>query len=95
MPVTTNGIRINIDSWFGSGGGLGNVEIFRSDVSLQPQLNNEQSTSTSCSNNPSSTASTTGNWSQVYSYQSYRNFLIATFAATELQTSDVSVTYQP
>ncbi|GAA5795847.1 hypothetical protein HPULCUR_001209 [Helicostylum pulchrum] len=94
-PVTTNGIRINIDSWFGSGGGLGNVEIFRSDVSLQPELNSGPSTSTSCSNTPSSTASTTGNWSQVYSYQSYRNFLMATFAATELQTSNVSVTYQP
>jgi hypothetical protein len=29
-PMTTNGIRINIDSWFGLGGGLGGVEIFRS-----------------------------------------------------------------
>ncbi|KAI9357209.1 cortical protein marker for cell polarity-domain-containing protein [Pilaira anomala] len=94
-PITTTGIRINIDSWFGSSGGLSNVQIFRSDLSLQPQPINDNPSTISCSNTPSSTASTTGTWSQVFSYQTYRNFLIATFPATELQSNNVSVTYQP
>lgn len=28
--MTASGIRINIESWFGTGGGLGGVEIFSS-----------------------------------------------------------------
>ncbi|KAI7888659.1 cortical protein marker for cell polarity-domain-containing protein [Mucor mucedo] len=98
QEVATSGIRINIDSWYGSGGGLGSVDIFRSDVSLQPEISNSQSpagVSDSCSTAPSSTATTTGNWTEVYSYQTYQNFLIASFPASELHSSDVSVTYQP
>lgn len=97
QELVTSGIRINIDSWYGSGGGLGSVDIFRSDVSLQPEISNSQSTgaSDSCSTAPSSTATTTGNWTEVYSYQTYQNFLIASFPASELHSSDVSVTYQP
>lgn len=29
-PLSSNGIRININSWFGSGGGLGYVQIYQS-----------------------------------------------------------------
>lgn len=29
-PLSSNGVRININSWFGSGGGLGYVQIFQS-----------------------------------------------------------------
>lgn len=93
--ITTNGIRINIDSWYGSGGGLGSVDIFRSDVSLQPEISNSNTDTSSCSTSPSSTATTTGNWTEVYSYQTYQNFLIASFPASQLQSNNVSVTYQP
>jgi hypothetical protein len=30
--TTSNGIRININSWYGSGGGLGHVQIFQSGI---------------------------------------------------------------
>ncbi|KAF7731991.1 hypothetical protein EC973_007096 [Apophysomyces ossiformis] len=29
-PITTSGVRIYINSWYGAGGGLGNVQIFQS-----------------------------------------------------------------
>lgn len=29
-PLSSTGVRININSWFGSGGGLGFVQIFQS-----------------------------------------------------------------
>lgn len=29
-PINTTGIRIDINSWIGTGGGLGNVQVFQS-----------------------------------------------------------------
>ena len=29
-PINTTGIRIDISSWYGSGGGLGDVQVFQS-----------------------------------------------------------------
>jgi hypothetical protein len=98
VPMTASGIRINIDTWYGTGGGLGGVEIFRSDVTLQPELP-ISSNATSCSyvqsNIPSSIATTTGNWSQTFSYGIYQNFLVSTISSANLHTEDVSVMYQP
>jgi hypothetical protein len=31
-PISVNGLRINIDTYYGTGGGLGSVEIFRSGI---------------------------------------------------------------
>ncbi|KAI8879132.1 hypothetical protein K501DRAFT_336282 [Backusella circina FSU 941] len=94
--LSTQAIRININSWFGNGGGLGGVEIFHSDIALQPQPSSN--TTSPCSTNqqtPSSTVTTTGNWTQVYSFEAYQNYMIASFPATDISTADVSVTYQP
>jgi hypothetical protein len=96
VPMTANGIRINIDTWYGTGGGLGGVEIFRSDVTLQPELpitNNV--TSCTAASPAASIASTTGNWSQKFSFGIYQNFLVSTISSANLHTEDVSVTYQP
>lgn len=98
VPMTTDGIRININTWYGTSGGLGGVEIFRSDVTLQPELpisNNTTSCSTSPSDTPSSIATTTGDWSQKYAYGTYQNFLVSTIPGANLHTENVSVTYQP
>ncbi|RCI06116.1 hypothetical protein CU098_012425 [Rhizopus stolonifer] len=100
QPVTTNGIRINIDTWYGSAGGLGGVSIFRSDVTLQPEITNSNNASSgvcdaSVGSSSASIATTTGNWTQIYSYSTYQNFLVSTIPTTELQTSDASVTYKP
>lgn len=94
--LTASALRINIDSWYGTGGGLGGVDIFTSDVSLQPQLSKNDGAPAGCSSSSSSSASATGNWKEVYSYQTYENFLIASFPADQLQTTpDLSVTYKP
>jgi hypothetical protein len=29
-PIVTSGVRIEVDSWYGAGGGLSGVEIFQS-----------------------------------------------------------------
>lgn len=96
--LTASALRININSWYGTGGGLGGVDIFTSDVSLQPQLSsNSESAPSGCSESSSSSATATGDWKEVYSYQTYENFLIATFPSNQLQqnTPDLSVTYKP
>ncbi|KAI7906872.1 cortical protein marker for cell polarity-domain-containing protein [Cokeromyces recurvatus] len=98
-PITTSGIRININTWYGSGGGLSGVSIFRTDVTLQPELSTESgNTESNCYsylNSQSSVVSTTGHWSNQYSFGIYRNFLVASIPVSELSTTDVSATYQP
>lgn len=99
--LTASALRININAWYGTGGGLGGVDIFTSDVSLQPQLSSSNSDSAApsgCSeSSSSSSAIATGDWKEVYSYQTYENFLIATFPSSQLQQqqADLSVTYKP
>ncbi|OBZ85272.1 Polarized growth protein rax2 [Choanephora cucurbitarum] len=98
-PMTAGGIRINIDTWYGSSGGLAGVNIFRSDVTLQPEITNSNSTiNDSCyteSSEGTSIATTTGTWSQIFSYGTYQNFLVSTIPANELQTTNTSVVYKP
>ncbi|KAG0738175.1 hypothetical protein G6F35_005387 [Rhizopus arrhizus] len=95
-PLTANGIRINIDTWYGTRGGLGGVQIFRSDTSLQPHLSSSNNSTSSCSSSTqTSTTTTTGNWAETFAYGTYQNFLTSTFPASELSTTDLSVTYKP
>lgn len=95
-PLTANGIRINIDTWYGTRGGLGGVQIFRSDTSLQPHLSSSNNSTSSCSSSSqTSTTTTTGNWAETFAYGTYQNFLTSTFPASELSTTDLSVTYKP
>lgn len=70
--------------------------FYISDIALQPQpTSNATSPCSANQQNPSSTTTTTGNWTQVYSYEAYQNYMVASLPATELATADVSVTYQP
>ncbi|KAK4510960.1 uncharacterized protein ATC70_000069 [Mucor velutinosus] len=104
--ISTSGIRINIDAWYGSAGGLGGVSIYRSDATLQPNVvTNSSITSSSCSaaaaaaaQDPAtsfSSVSTTGTWTSRYSWGIYQTFLVSVIPASELHTADVSATYKP
>ncbi|KAL0136191.1 cortical protein marker for cell polarity-domain-containing protein [Mucor lusitanicus] len=102
--ISTSGIRINIDAWYGSAGGLGGVSIYRSDATLQPNVvTNSSITSSSCSASQDTTAgsssaasvSTTGTWTSKYSWGIYQTFLVSVIPASELHTADVSATYKP
>ncbi|CEP12576.1 hypothetical protein [Parasitella parasitica] len=105
--ASTSEIRINIDSWYGAGGGLGGVSIFQSDATLQPNAvtNSSSTTSSSCSADaadaavdsaPSSSAvSTTGTWTKKYAWGIYETFLVSVVPVAELHTADVSATYKP
>ncbi|KAI8888712.1 hypothetical protein K501DRAFT_302145 [Backusella circina FSU 941] len=96
-PLPTKALRININSWDGEGGGLGGVEIFRSDVALQPQLNSNNSSGISCSDNTkSSTVTTTGgDWTEKFDYGNYQDYLFSTVSADDVLTKNPTVTYQP
>ncbi|KAI8885682.1 hypothetical protein K501DRAFT_322254 [Backusella circina FSU 941] len=92
-PKTTSGIRINIDSWYGEGGGLSFVQIFESDISVHPNLNSGDS---KCGSSASSTeTSITGKWKDVYVYGYYQNVLEATVKYSELATCNTSIVYLP
>ncbi|KAI8064243.1 cortical protein marker for cell polarity-domain-containing protein [Gongronella butleri] len=87
-PINTTGIRIDISSWYGSGGGLGDVQVFQSDNTLYPE-----NTNNNCSG--PATSSVVGNWRPVFAYGSYETFLATSIPTADLPSSNVSVTYTP
>ncbi|KAI7880797.1 cortical protein marker for cell polarity-domain-containing protein [Mucor mucedo] len=92
-PITATGIRININSWYGSGGGLGYVQIYQSDISVNPHLNTNDS---QCNPTASSTQTTvTGNWKDVYVFGYYQTILVANVPYSELATSNTAIVYEP
>ncbi|GAA5809418.1 hypothetical protein MFLAVUS_002826 [Mucor flavus] len=92
-PISATGIRININSWFGSGGGLSFVQIYQSDISVNPHLNTNDS---QCNPTASSTQTTvTGNWKGVYIFGYYQTVLVATVPYAELATSNTAIVYEP
>ncbi|KAL9538674.1 hypothetical protein MBANPS3_010757 [Mucor bainieri] len=100
--ISTSGIRINIDTWYGAAGGLGGVSIYRSDATLRPNVvTNSSVTSSSCSapqdaaTSSTASVSTTGTWTSKYSWGIYQTFLVAVIPASELHSADVSATYRP
>lgn len=95
--ISTSGIRINIDSWYGSAGGLGGVAIYKQDSTLQPSITSTSNSSCSAQSmsTTSSTTLLTGNWTPLYSYEAYQNYIVSQVSTSELTTSDVSITYLP
>ncbi|KAI9484647.1 cortical protein marker for cell polarity-domain-containing protein [Zychaea mexicana] len=92
--MSATGIRVQIDSWYGQGGGLSNVQIFQSDIAVYAHTGASGSASP-CASTPSASTNTTGNWEDRFVYGTYQNFMTATFPASELTTSNTSVTYSP
>ncbi|KAI9264062.1 cortical protein marker for cell polarity-domain-containing protein [Phascolomyces articulosus] len=90
---TATGIRIQIDSWYGQGGGLSNVQIFQSDIAVYAHTG--ASGANPCTTTPSASSNTTGNWEERFVYGTYQNFMTTTFPAAELAISNASVTYSP
>ncbi|KAF7727896.1 hypothetical protein EC973_006895 [Apophysomyces ossiformis] len=93
-PISTNGIRIYIDSWYGTGGGLSNVEIFQSEAVVLPSLGGTNATQ-QCSSHPVSSTTIVGTWTEQYAYGYYQNVLTTSFPSSELASANVSVTYKP
>ncbi|KAL9548227.1 hypothetical protein MBANPS3_005789 [Mucor bainieri] len=93
-PMTSSGVRININSWYGRGGGLGYVQIFQSDISVNPHLNTDAHSQ--CNPSASSTQTTViGNWQDVYVYGYYQTVLQANLPYSELATSNLALIYEP
>ncbi|KAI8150283.1 cortical protein marker for cell polarity-domain-containing protein [Fennellomyces sp. T-0311] len=92
--LTATGVRIQIDSWYGQGGGLSNVQIYQSDTAVYPRASAADA-SPCAGSTPSATTNTTGNWQERFVYGTYQNYMTATLSASELATSNVSVTYSP
>lgn len=101
--ISTSGIRINIDAWYGAAGGLAGVSIYRSDATLQPNVvTNSSVIASSCeaaaaqdTASSSASVSTTGTWTSNYAWGIYQTFLVSEIPASELHTADVSATYKP
>ncbi|KAG0193568.1 hypothetical protein DFQ28_004460 [Apophysomyces sp. BC1034] len=93
-PISTNALRIYIDSWYGAGGGLSSVEIFQSEAVVLPSVGNANATQ-QCSDNPTSSTTVVGTWTEKYAYGYYQNVLTTSFPSSQLPTANVSVTYKP
>ncbi|KAI8085163.1 cortical protein marker for cell polarity-domain-containing protein [Halteromyces radiatus] len=89
--INTTGIRIQIHSWYGSGGGLGNVQIYQADNTLNPHLGGNNN----CTGSNFPSTSVIGQWKETFAYGSYENFLTSTFPSSELSTTNTSLTYSP
>ncbi|RUS16566.1 cortical protein marker for cell polarity-domain-containing protein, partial [Endogone sp. FLAS-F59071] len=93
QPVSAQGIRIEINSWYGAGGGLASVQIFQTEVQVyaESDLNFPN-----CSGTPFQPSSnTTGTWQSTTLEGSYRPILVDTFLATDLATSMDGITFTP
>ncbi|KAL7326618.1 hypothetical protein PS15p_208924 [Mucor circinelloides] len=92
--MKSSGVRININSWYGQGGGLGFVQIFQSDISVNPHLSTENTSQ--CNPSASSTQTTViGNWQDVYVYGYYQTVLQANLPFAQLATSNIALVYEP
>ncbi|RCI06967.1 hypothetical protein CU098_013732 [Rhizopus stolonifer] len=110
-PMTVNGIRININSWFGKSGGLGYVQIYHEGKAKQrcrvPIIYKSMqivdaylyptlnSGNSSCQGGFSSKTAVTGNWEEVYVYGYYQAVLESKTNTLEPSTGNTSITYQP
>lgn len=109
--MTVNGIRININSWFGKSGGLGYVQIYHEGKAKQrcrvPIIYKSMqivdaylyptlnSGNSSCQGGFSSKTAVTGNWEEVYVYGYYQAVLESKTNTLEPSTGNTSITYQP
>ncbi|KAL0075325.1 cortical protein marker for cell polarity-domain-containing protein [Phycomyces blakesleeanus] len=91
-PKVVSAVRINIDGWYGAGGGLSSVEIFQTDIAIYPSLGNTNTSA--CNSGLASSTLITGVWKEVYVFGYYQNVLTSTFP-TSSGTTNVSVTYAP
>ncbi|GAB5587580.1 hypothetical protein Unana1_02480 [Umbelopsis nana] len=88
----TQGLRIEIFSWYGCGGGLSFVEIFTSDNILHASNGANYA---NCSSTPQGMTITTGNWQESFIQGSYQYALTSTFPTSQLATANVSIQFEP
>ncbi|KAI8341825.1 cortical protein marker for cell polarity-domain-containing protein [Chlamydoabsidia padenii] len=90
--INTTGVRIEIHTWYGSGGGLGNVQIYQADNTLNPHLDGANN---NCSGSGTASTSVVGQWKETFAYGSYENFLVSSIPVADLATTNTSLTYTP
>ncbi|KAJ2955867.1 hypothetical protein NQZ79_g8209 [Umbelopsis isabellina] len=88
----TQGLRIEIFSWFGCGGGLSFVEIFTTDNILHAS---NGVSNANCSDTPQGSTTTTGNWQESFIQGSYQYALTTTFPSSQLTTNNASILFEP
>ncbi|CAO3592393.1 unnamed protein product [Absidia cylindrospora] len=91
--INTTGVRIEIHSWYGAGGGLGNVQIYQADNTLNPHLSS--GANNNCTGSGTALTSTVGEWKETFAYGSYENFLTTSIPSADLATTNTSLTYTP
>ncbi|KAI7858383.1 cortical protein marker for cell polarity-domain-containing protein [Circinella umbellata] len=90
----SSGIRIDVSSWYGSGGGLSAVEIFQSEIFVYAvDKLNGKACSTSMEYTKRSTISTKGTWASDQVSGSYEHLLISSFSAS--QAKGISANFVP
>ncbi|KAI8093794.1 cortical protein marker for cell polarity-domain-containing protein [Halteromyces radiatus] len=94
-PNMTTGVRIDISSWYGLGGGLSSVEIYQSEIFVHagnvggfPDCSASEKQQL-----PVATATTKGKWTNAQT--GYTQYLTSTFPAQQLKTNTNSVTFTP
>ncbi|CAO3593495.1 unnamed protein product [Absidia cylindrospora] len=93
-PSITSGIRIEISSWYGLGGGLSSVEIYQSEIFVHAdKAGNFPDCSSSDKQLASSAATTKGTWTKAK--VGYTQYMISTINANQVKTSTNQVTFTP
>ncbi|KAI9245222.1 cortical protein marker for cell polarity-domain-containing protein [Phascolomyces articulosus] len=90
----SSGIRIDVSSWYGAGGGLSSVEIFQSEIFVYAvnELNGK-SCATSMDYTQRSLVSTKGTWTSDQISGSYVHLISSSFSAS--QAKSVSANFVP
>ncbi|KAL1918997.1 uncharacterized protein VTP21DRAFT_2378 [Calcarisporiella thermophila] len=97
-PESVQGIELDIESWFGTGGGLSGIEIYQSEIFVHAE---NSFNSAKCSNSPTAsnqliaTGISVGNWHPQFVQGTYRTVLSTDIPADQLSNSNISVTFTP
>ncbi|KAI8329444.1 cortical protein marker for cell polarity-domain-containing protein [Chlamydoabsidia padenii] len=92
-PSITFGIRIEITSWYGLGGGLSSVEIYQSEIFVHADKagNFPDCSSSEKQHLPTSSASTNGKWAKAQA----GHYMVSSIPIDQIKTSTNSVTFTP
>ncbi|KAI8138683.1 cortical protein marker for cell polarity-domain-containing protein [Fennellomyces sp. T-0311] len=90
------GIRIEVSSWYGAGGGLSSVEIFQAEIIVYAVNSlNGKACATSMEYKQRSRASVTGSWSTTQLTGSYVYTLSTSIPAAQIRSSTATATFVP
>ncbi|KAL0096830.1 cortical protein marker for cell polarity-domain-containing protein, partial [Phycomyces blakesleeanus] len=91
----TYGVRIEIASWYGSGGGLAGVQIYQSEIFVHAVQDLNFPTCTASSPAFEAKVATVGSWEASVPTGSYQHILSTTISADKLGDTSASVDFIP